>query len=46
MVVGVAGDAHVNAVNDDDAVEQYWPAQLEDMPYMVVMVRTAGDPGT
>jgi predicted permease len=45
-VVGVAGDAHVNAVNDDDAVEQYWPAQTEDMPDMVVMVRSAGDPST
>ena len=43
-VVGVAGDAHVNAVNDDDAVEQYWPAQQADMPEMVVMVRTAGVP--
>jgi predicted permease len=45
-VVGVAGDAHVNAVNDDDAVEQYWPAQTDDMPDMVVMVRSAGDPGS
>jgi predicted permease len=45
-VVGVAGDAHVNAVNDDDAVEQYWPAQTEDMTDMVVMVRSAGDPGS
>jgi predicted permease len=44
IVVGVAGDAHVNAVNDDDAVEQYWPAQQPDMPQMVVMVRTAGEP--
>jgi predicted permease len=43
-VVGVAGDAHVNAVNDDDAVEQYWPAQQADMPKMVVMVRTTGEP--
>ena len=43
-VVGVAGNAHVNAVNDDDAVEQYWPAQQADMPGMVVMVRTAGRP--
>jgi predicted permease len=43
-VVGVAGDAHVNALNDDDAVEQYWPAQPADMPDMVVMVRAAGDP--
>jgi predicted permease len=45
-VVGVAGDAHVNAVNDDDAVEQYWPAQIEDMSDMTVMVRSAGDPGS
>ncbi len=43
-VVGVAGDAHINAANDDDAVEQYWPAQQADMPGMVVMVRTIGDP--
>jgi predicted permease len=43
-VVGVAGDAHVNAANDDDAVEQYWPAQQTDLPDMVVMVRTAGEP--
>jgi predicted permease len=45
-VVGVAGDAHMNAINDDDAVEQYWPAQLQDMPEMTVMVRVAGDPGS
>ena len=43
-VVGVAGDARVNAANDDDAVEQYWPAQQADMPEMVVMVRTSGEP--
>jgi predicted permease len=46
LVVGVAGDAHINAVNDDDAVEQYWPAQKGDMPDMVVMVRSAGDPAS
>jgi len=45
-VVGVAGDAHVNAANDDDAVELYWPAQREDMTDMVVMVRTAGEPNS
>jgi len=45
-VVGVVGDAHVNAVNDDDAVEQYWPAQQSDMPEMVVLVRTAGEPSS
>jgi hypothetical protein len=43
-VVGVAGDARVNAISDDDAVELYWPAQQEDMPDMVVMVRTAASP--
>ena len=41
-VVGVVGDAHVNALNDDDAVEEYWPAVYDQMPGMVVMVRTAG----
>ena len=42
VVVGVAGDAHVNALSEDDAVEQYWPAQEEDMPAMVLMVRMGG----
>jgi predicted permease len=45
-VVGVAGDAHINALNDDDAAEQYWPAQLDDMPGMVVIVRASGEPGS
>ncbi len=45
-VVGVAGDAHINAVNDDDATEQYWAAQPDDMPGMVVIVRAAGEPGS
>jgi predicted permease len=45
-VVGVAGDAHINALNDDDAAEQYWPAQQDDMPDMVVIVRAAGEPGS
>ena len=44
FVVGVAGDAHINALSDDDAVEQYWPAQPDNMPAMVVIVRAAGDP--
>ncbi len=43
-VVGVAGNARVNAISDNDAVELYWPAQSEDMPDMVVMARTAGTP--
>jgi predicted permease len=45
-VIGVAGDAHINALNDDDAVEQYWPAQPDDMPGMVVVARVAGEPGS
>ena len=45
-VVGVAGDAHINALNDDDAAEQYWPAQPDDMPGMVVIVRATGEPGS
>jgi len=43
-VVGVVGNARINAMNDDDAVEQYWPAQPEDMPGMAMMVRTSGEP--
>ncbi len=42
IVVGVAGDAHVNALSEDDALEQYWPAQQDDMPGMVLIARTAG----
>ncbi|MBV9500075.1 MAG: FtsX-like permease family protein, partial [Acidobacteriaceae bacterium] len=41
-VVGVVGDAHVNALSDDDAVEHYWPAARDQMPGMVLMVRVAG----
>jgi hypothetical protein len=44
MVVGVVGDARINAVSDDDATEEYWSAQPEDMPGMVVMVKTSGSP--
>lgn len=46
MVIGVVGDAHINALNDDDAFEQYWAAQPENLPDMVVMVRSAGEPGS
>ena len=45
-VIGVVGDAHMNALSDDDAVEQYWAAQPEDMPDMVLIVRSAGEPGS
>ena len=44
IVVGVAGDARINAVNDDDATEEYWAAQPDDMPGMTIMVSTAGAP--
>jgi predicted permease len=46
IVVGVVGNARVNAINDDDAVELYWSAQPDDMPDMVVMVRAVGTPST
>jgi predicted permease len=45
-VIGVAGDAHINALSDDDAVEQYWAAQPDDMPDMVLIARSAGEPGS
>ncbi|MGA2650934.1 MAG: ABC transporter permease [Terracidiphilus sp.] len=44
MVVGVVGNARINALSDDDATEQYWPAQPGDMPEMTVLARTAGAP--
>ena len=42
-VVGVAGDAHINSVSDDDALEQYWPAQPSDLAAMSLVVRASGD---
>ncbi|HEX4065470.1 MAG TPA: ABC transporter permease [Acidobacteriaceae bacterium] len=42
-IVGVAGDAHINALSDDDALEQYWAAQQDDMPDMVLIVRSTGE---
>ena len=44
-VVGVVADAHINALNDDDALEQYWAAQPDNLPNMTVMARAAGEPG-
>jgi ABC-type antimicrobial peptide transport system permease subunit len=44
IVVGVAGNAHVNAMNDGDAMVIYQPAQTQDMPDMVVLVKSAGAP--
>ena len=43
-VVGVAGNAHVNAMNDGDALEAYYPAQPADIPDMVVLVKSVGAP--
>jgi len=42
MVIGMVGDAHLNALNDDDATEQYWPPSPDQMPSMVLIVRMAG----
>jgi predicted permease len=44
MVVGVVGNARINALSDDDATEQYWPAQPDDMPSMVLLASTTGAP--
>jgi predicted permease len=44
IVIGVVGNARINALSDDDATEQYWPAQPDDMPGMTVIARTAGAP--
>ena len=41
-VVGVVGDAHLNALSDDDAVEEYWPVAPAQMPSMVMMARVSG----
>jgi predicted permease len=42
IVVGVVADAHINALSEDDALEQYWPAAGPQMTAMVVIARTAG----
>lgn len=42
IIVGVAGNARIKAMSDDDAVEAYWPAQLANMPGMTVLVKTSG----
>jgi predicted permease len=45
-VIAVVGDAHINALSDDDAVEQYWPTQPDNLPNMVIVVRASGQPGS
>jgi predicted permease len=42
VVVGVVADAHMNALSDDDALEEYWPVANEQMSGMVVIARTGG----
>jgi predicted permease len=43
-VVGVVGNARMNALNDGDTVEAYWAAQTADMPALTLVVKTAGAP--
>ena len=42
IVIGVAGDAHINALSEDDAAEMYWAAQPDDTPSMVIVAMTNG----
>jgi predicted permease len=42
VVVGVVGDARVNALSDDDAVEQYWPAMQDQMAATALVLRAEG----
>jgi predicted permease len=44
LVVGVAGNARIKALNDGDAVEAYWAMQPSDVPSMTLVVKTAGAP--
>lgn len=43
--MGVVADAHMNALNDDDALEEYWPAADEQMTGMVVIAHSDGAVG-
>jgi ABC-type antimicrobial peptide transport system permease subunit len=44
IVVGVAGNARMNAIPDDDAVEVYYQIKPEDTPDLSILVKTLGDP--
>jgi predicted permease len=44
IIVGIAGDAHLMAVNDSDATEVYWAAKPDSMDGMALVVKTAGAP--
>ncbi len=41
-VVGVAGNARLNAMSDADAVELYWPANPKDLAGSILLVKTLG----
>jgi ABC-type antimicrobial peptide transport system permease subunit len=43
-VVGIAGSARIIDIADDDALEVYHAAHVEDMPQMLVIVQIAGSP--
>ena len=45
-VIGIAGDAHINGLSDDDAAEEYWAAQPDDIPEMAMVIRSVGEPGS
>ena len=43
-VVGIAGNARLTALQDSDAVEAYFPAEPQDLPSMVALVKTSASP--
>jgi predicted permease len=43
-VAGISGSARLVALEDSDAVEMYQLAQADDMPSMVILVRTSRPP--
>lgn len=45
VVIGVVADAHINALSDDDALEEYWPAAPDQMASMVLIARADGAVG-
>lgn len=40
-VIGIAGDARIKSLNDNDATEIYWAAQPDNMPTMTVLVKAS-----
>jgi hypothetical protein len=45
-VVGIAGSARIVDIADDDALEVYHAAHVEDMPQMLVVLQITGSPDT